>query len=92
MMWALSRRLLPGSPYTPSAVGGSDAAEGDTQREKWRLEECLRYVAISEDWSICLIMIFSSGRFATELAGRKARRKGWAGLADEMAAAGWFEL
>ncbi|RDX50715.1 hypothetical protein OH76DRAFT_1511689 [Lentinus brumalis] len=72
MMWALSRRLLPGSPYTPSAVGGSDAAEGDTQREKWRLEECLR--------------------FATELAGRKARRKGWAGLADEMAAAGWFEL
>ena len=33
-----------------------------------------------------------SGRFATELAGRKARRKGWAGLAEEMAGAGWFEL
>ena len=30
------------------------------------------------------------GRFATELAGRKGRRKGWAGLAEEMAAAGWF--
>ena len=29
-------------------------------------------------------------RFATELAGRKARRKGWNGLADEMARAGWF--
>ncbi|KAI0704440.1 hypothetical protein C8T65DRAFT_654044 [Cerioporus squamosus] len=75
MMWALSRRLLPGEPYTPSAVGSDAAvagAEGDTQRGKWRLEECLR--------------------FATELAGRKARRKGWAGLAEEMAAAGWFEL
>ncbi|RPD77074.1 hypothetical protein L226DRAFT_483399 [Lentinus tigrinus ALCF2SS1-7] len=75
MMWALSRRLLPGEPYTPSAVG-SDAtvagAEGDILRGKWRLEECLR--------------------FATELAGRKARRKGWTGLAAEMAAAGWFEL
>lgn len=30
-------------------------------------------------------------RFATELAGRKARRKGWKGLADEMIRAGWFE-
>ncbi|TBU44454.1 hypothetical protein BD309DRAFT_862239 [Dichomitus squalens] len=73
MMWALSRRLLPGEPYTPSA-GGSDAAiagaEGD-QRGRWRLEECLR--------------------FATELAGRKARRNGWNGLAEEMARAGWFE-
>ena len=33
----------------------------------------------------------SAFRFATELAGRKARRKDWAGLADEMAQAGWFE-
>lgn len=32
-----------------------------------------------------------SGRFATELAGRKARRKGWDGLAEEMNKAGWFE-
>jgi len=30
-------------------------------------------------------------RFATELSGRKARRKDWAGLADEMTQAGWFE-
>ncbi|TBU27203.1 hypothetical protein BD311DRAFT_697099 [Dichomitus squalens] len=73
MMWALSRRLLPGEPYTPSAVGSDAAvagAEGD-QRGRWRLEECLR--------------------FATELAGRKARRNGWNGLAEEMARAGWFE-
>ena len=31
------------------------------------------------------------GRFATELAGRKARRRGWDGLAEEMAVAGWFD-
>ncbi|KAI0357138.1 hypothetical protein OH77DRAFT_1422660 [Trametes cingulata] len=73
MMWALSRRLLPGEPYTPSVVLG-DVTPGsgpDSERGRWRLEECLR--------------------FATELAGRKARRKGWMGLGEEMAKAGWFE-
>jgi len=30
-------------------------------------------------------------RFATELAGRKVRRRNWEGLADEMTRAGWFE-
>ncbi|KAI0808210.1 hypothetical protein C8Q74DRAFT_1313727 [Fomes fomentarius] len=72
MMWALSRRLLPGEPYTPSAKGDGTVVDADSQKGRWRLEECLR--------------------FATELAGRKARRKGWAGLAEEMAGAGWFEL
>ncbi|KAH9850399.1 hypothetical protein C2E23DRAFT_309141 [Lenzites betulinus] len=73
MMWALSRRLLPGEPYTPSAVlADGTVADADRERGRWRLEECLR--------------------FATELAGRKGRRKGWSGLADEMAGAGWFDL
>ncbi|KAI1789869.1 hypothetical protein LXA43DRAFT_892113 [Ganoderma leucocontextum] len=73
MMWALSRRLLPGEPYTPSAVGSDATIAGVDidQKGRWRLEECLR--------------------FATELAGRKARRNGWNGLAEEMARAGWFE-
>lgn len=30
-------------------------------------------------------------RFATELAGRKARRREWTGLAEEMIQAGWFD-
>ncbi|KAI8976378.1 hypothetical protein BD414DRAFT_517269 [Trametes punicea] len=76
MMWALSRRLLPGEPYTPSAVSSDGvagaAADVEKERGRWRLEECLR--------------------FATELAGRKARTKGWSGLAEEMAKAGWYEL
>ncbi|KAI0367892.1 hypothetical protein BV20DRAFT_969980 [Pilatotrama ljubarskyi] len=73
MMWALTRRLLPGEPYTPSAALGDviSGAGPDSERGRWRLEECLR--------------------FATELAGRKARRKGWNGLGEEMAKAGWFD-
>jgi len=73
MMFALSRRMLPGEPYTPSSIGrnGDFAAQNEREKGRWRLEECLR--------------------FATELAGRKARRKGWDGLAEEMARAGWFE-
>lgn len=36
-------------------------------------------------------MLIDWSRFATELAGRKARRLGWDGLGSEMAAAGWFD-
>ncbi|KAK7696411.1 hypothetical protein QCA50_001068 [Cerrena zonata] len=85
MMYALSRRMLPGEPYTPSAVrkdrdgsisgvagaGKTNGQSAADDRGRWKLEECLR--------------------FATELAGRKARRRGWEGLAEEMARAGWFD-
>ncbi|KAH9931749.1 hypothetical protein B0H21DRAFT_699790 [Amylocystis lapponica] len=76
MMFALSRRMVPGEPYTPSAVARDGTtvrgADGEKDKGRWRLEECLR--------------------FATELAGRKARRRGWNGLAEEMARAGWFDI
>ena len=57
MMYALSRRMLPGEPYTPSAVrkdrdgsitgvAGASKSNGqkaaDNDRGRWRLEECLR--------------------------------------------------
>ncbi|KAH0585200.1 hypothetical protein J132_10126 [Termitomyces sp. J132] len=72
MIYALSRRMAPGLPYTPSWTGeDSDTVSSDSDRGRWRLDECLR--------------------FATELAGRKARRKSWNGLADEMTTAGWFD-
>lgn len=96
MMFALSRRLLPGEPYTPAAVRDEPtASDGERERGRWRLEECLRYVPGDMQryddgcgaHRICLLMT----RFATELAGRKAWRKGWDGLADEMTSAGWFE-
>lgn len=43
MIYALSRRIAPGSPYTPSWTGG-DASGPETERGRWRLEECLRSV------------------------------------------------
>jgi sugar/nucleoside kinase (ribokinase family) len=72
MIYALTRRICPGLPYTPAWSGEEvDGSTPDTFR--WRLDECLK--------------------FATELSGRKGRRKGWdwAGLADEMTQAGWFD-
>ncbi|KDQ58193.1 hypothetical protein JAAARDRAFT_206877 [Jaapia argillacea MUCL 33604] len=72
MIFALSRRIVPGAPYTPSAITkDGPIVNKETEKGRWRLEECLR--------------------FATELAGRKARRRGWDGLAGEMVRAGWFE-
>ncbi|KAF8905095.1 hypothetical protein CPB84DRAFT_1676962 [Gymnopilus junonius] len=72
MIFALSRRICPGLPYTPAWSGEEeDGANADDSRGRWRLDECLR--------------------FATELSGRKARRRGWTGLAEEMMQAGWFD-
>ncbi|KAJ7126966.1 hypothetical protein C8R44DRAFT_780063 [Mycena epipterygia] len=72
MIYALSRRITPGSPYTPSS-GGEDSSTTSHESDKgrWRLDECLR--------------------FATELSGRKARRRHWDGLGAEMTRAGWFD-
>ncbi|KAJ7903502.1 hypothetical protein B0H14DRAFT_2665157, partial [Mycena olivaceomarginata] len=43
MIYALSRRITPGSPYTPSS-GGEDtgATSHDWDKGRWRLDECLR--------------------------------------------------
>jgi len=75
MIWALSRRVLPGEPYVPSGTSAppsSARSVSSLDGGRWRLEECLK--------------------FATELAGRKAKRVGWEGLADEMARTGWLDL
>lgn len=56
MMFALSRRLVPGEPYTPSAVAKEGAGviirgaepERERDRGRWRLEECLRWVSRSK--------------------------------------------
>ncbi|ESK94643.1 pfkb family [Moniliophthora roreri MCA 2997] len=70
MIYALSRKIAPGPPYTPGG-GSNDSLLDPNDRGRWRLDECLR--------------------FATELAGRKARRRQWDGLADEMTRAGWLQ-
>ncbi|TCD71083.1 hypothetical protein EIP91_000175 [Steccherinum ochraceum] len=93
MMYALTRRMLPGEPYTPSAVQkGRDgnvtgvAGANGTMRGAPGAGAAVDLDMLRGKWRLeeCL-------RFATELAGRKARRKGWDGLAEEMARAGWFD-
>lgn len=43
MIYALSRRITPGAPYTPSWAGGnSDGSSPEVERGRWRLDECLR--------------------------------------------------
>lgn len=95
MIYALSRRILPGAPFTPSSHGEADPSTslGENDKNRWRLDECLRQVVYcfsslgtrksNNSYFLC--------RFATELAGRKARRRNWGGLADEMERAGWFD-
>ena len=85
MMFALSRRMLPGitySPYRPpppirSHSGHKNLSPLDIPTDpnmpiyegRWRLDECLR--------------------FATEMAGRRMRRRNTAGLALAMEKVGW---
>lgn len=90
MIYALSRRIAPGPPYTP-LFGGEDpdANTGENEKGRWRLDECLRYDHYI--FQPMLLILSSIIRFATELSGRKARRRQWDGLAAEMTAAGWFE-
>ncbi len=40
MIYALSRRLLPGAPYSPGLAGVTDAQR--TEGGRWKLDECLR--------------------------------------------------
>ncbi|KAG8694439.1 hypothetical protein FRC09_009849 [Ceratobasidium sp. 395] len=40
MIFALSRRLVPGAPYSP---GMQDLPGPDAEKGRWRLEECLRF-------------------------------------------------
>lgn len=41
MIYALSRRIAPGTPYTPSWTG-EEVGGPESERGRWRLEECLR--------------------------------------------------
>lgn len=43
MIYALTRRIAPGSPYTPSWTGeDANANSTESDRSRWRLDECLR--------------------------------------------------
>ena len=44
MIFALSRRIFPGLPYTPSWSG--EDTSGASSEGRWKLDECLRYVCL----------------------------------------------
>lgn len=53
MIYALSRRLLPGGPYSPGLASMGDEGSNWPGEEKarWRLDECLRYVLFALAYS-----------------------------------------
>lgn len=84
MIFALSRRILPGLPYSPyrpppnprppnnrnlSPLDIPSDINSPLYEGRWRLDECLR--------------------FATEIAGRRMRRRDASGLALAMEKVGW---
>lgn len=42
MIYALSRRIAPGPPYTPFSGDDPSDSTADSDKAKWRLDECLR--------------------------------------------------
>ena len=42
LIYSLSRRICPGSPYTPSWTGEDANGSTESERGRWRLDECLR--------------------------------------------------
>jgi hypothetical protein len=58
MIYALSRKIMPGHPYTPAAVANetpSTIVVAD-ERQRWRLDECLRWVTSFFHVILCLTM------------------------------------
>jgi len=92
MIWALSRRILPGPPYV-SGLG----PDGEVKRKdgvgdlgiRWRLDECLRFAtelacrkAHSRPEDV--------GAHSVASPGVKERGE-WDGLGEAMRMAGWFD-
>jgi hypothetical protein len=53
MIYALSRRLLPGAPYAPGLSGSAEAQRSEGGR--WKLDECLRCVLRLRGWLLALL-------------------------------------
>ncbi|KAF8552066.1 hypothetical protein OG21DRAFT_1512007 [Imleria badia] len=93
MIWALSRRVLPGPPYVPGVVPDGEAKGKDGVADmgiRWRLDECLRFAtelacrkAHSRAEDIETTSVASSGHVK--------ERGEWDGLGEAMRMAGWFD-
>ncbi|KAI5835946.1 hypothetical protein K523DRAFT_226838 [Schizophyllum commune Tattone D] len=43
MIYALTRRLMPGAPYSPASGDMTAKEAAEAERGRWRLDECLRF-------------------------------------------------
>lgn len=83
MIYSLSRRVLPNPTYSPVQPATTQSQSGGAKPSA--LQTVLEDDLERGRWRLeeCL-------RFATEMAGRKVRIKGFAGLARAMENVGWF--
>ncbi|KAF9223372.1 hypothetical protein BS17DRAFT_796049 [Gyrodon lividus] len=94
MIWALSRRVMPGPPYAP---GGSP--DGETGKDgvadlgvRWRLDECLRFATELAGRKANIRADNSNAPSVGSGTGTAAKEPSeWDGLGDDMRRAGWFD-
>ena len=69
MIFALTRKILPGEPYTPRpSASGYPAKE---EKGKWRLEECLKWVSLISRQVVPLMSSCPSGSQRSWLGGKQ---------------------
>ncbi|KAG8985146.1 hypothetical protein FRB90_004911 [Tulasnella sp. 427] len=85
MIYSLSRRVLPNPTYSPVQPPATQSQSGAGGKLPAAAQAMLEDDLERGRWRLeeCL-------RFATEMAGRKVRIKGFAGLARAMENVGWF--
>ncbi|KAG8212980.1 hypothetical protein J3R82DRAFT_11363 [Butyriboletus roseoflavus] len=94
MIWALSRRVLPGPPYVPGLGPDGEAKGKDTVADmgiRWRLDECLRFAT---ELACRKAHVRADDVAATSVAsssGQARERSEWDGLGEAMRRAGWFD-
>ncbi|KAH7884752.1 hypothetical protein F5I97DRAFT_1497797 [Phlebopus sp. FC_14] len=90
MIWALSRRLMPGSPYVP----GGPTSDGEAGKDvsdlgvRWRLDECLKF-ATELAGRKAHSRVNTSATVVASTASA-AMESEWDGLGEDMRKAGWF--
>ncbi|KAG9316957.1 hypothetical protein JVU11DRAFT_3041 [Chiua virens] len=94
MIWALSRRVLPGPPYVPSVGPDGEASIKESMADigiRWRLDECLRFAT-----ELACRKAYSRGDVVSSpgvasSSGHVKERDEWDGLGEAMRSAGWFD-
>ncbi|KAH0833336.1 hypothetical protein J3R83DRAFT_12404 [Lanmaoa asiatica] len=92
MIWALSRRVLPGPPYVPGLGPDGETKGKDGAADvgiRWRLDECLRFAT---ELACRKAHVRADDVGAASVAsGHVKELSEWDGLGEAMRRAGWFD-